>query len=201
MSFPRVFLLFFGLISTSLFAQTTYEAVAPDSIKKKCDEVIISEIGKTAFTNHVKYIKCDAFKSNNENKYTIFYSFTFPNVKESHVVFSLDYKSGKGVIKDGAFKNFTRLPASVKAKGIKVISYSDAKKTALASDPIFNKDPKDLFGEISTEYDEKKKDYFFVWYFYHITPCVKCADQMYTMKSLYIDAVSGSVIKTEKSSN
>ena len=140
-------------------------------------------------------------KNSAEHKYTIFYSYTFPNVKESHVVFSLDYKSGKGVVKDGAFKNYTRLPASVKTKDAKVISFADAKKTALASDPSFSKDPQDLFGEISTEYDEKKKDYYFVWYFYHITPCVKCADQMYTLHSLYIDASSGKVIEVAKASN
>lgn len=194
MSFQSVFSVVLGLVGSSLFSQTTYEAVAPDSIKKKCDAVIISEIGNTAFANNVKYIKCDAFKDKGVNKYTVFYSFTFPNVKESHVVFSLDYKSGNGVIKDGAFKNYTRLPASVKLNGAKVIPYADAKKTTMSSDTLFKNNQQNLFGEISTEYDEKKKDYFFVWYFYYIAPCKNCKDQMYSMKSLYIDAVTGKTI-------
>ncbi len=194
MRIQSVFMVILGLIGTSLFAQTTYEAAVPDSIKKKCDAVVISEIGNTAFTNNVKYIKSDVFRTSGNTKYTIFYSFTFPNVKESHVVFSLDYKSGKGVIRDAAFKNYTRLPSSVKLNGTKIINYADAKKTTMASDTVFKNNQQNLFGEISTEFDEKKKDYYFVWYFYYIAPCKNCKDQTYSLKSMYIDAVSGKTI-------
>src|SRR4051812_47584355 len=79
-------------------AQTSYGVTVPDSVKKKCDAVIVSEIGNTASTDHVKYIKGDAQSGAYANgdkwkSYTVFYSFGFPNVKESHVVFSLDFKS------------------------------------------------------------------------------------------------------------
>ncbi|HWY10755.1 MAG TPA: hypothetical protein VN026_05480 [Bacteroidia bacterium] len=194
MRIQSVFTVILGLIGSSLFAQTTYEAAVPDSIKKKCDAVIISEIGNTAFTNNVKYIKSDVFRTSGNTKYTIFYSFSFPNVKESHVVFSLDYKSGKGVIRDAAFKNYTRLPNSVKLNGTKIISYGDAKKTTIESDSLFRTNQQSLYGELSTEYDEKKKDYYFVWYFYYIAQCKTCKDKPYSLKSMYIDAVSGKTI-------
>lgn len=188
---------FFAAIS--LQAQTIYGAIAPDSIKKKCDAVIVSEIGKDNFDKHVKLIKSDAHTFNNVLKaYTLFYSFNFPNVQESHAVFTIEYKfdeTGKGkVVKDAAFKNFTRLPGTIKKTGVKVISYSDAKKAALLSDTTLNKYSNQLYGEISTEYDETKKDYFFVWYFYYLGPCKNCKQEMYTTYSAYINAITGKPI-------
>jgi hypothetical protein len=177
------------------YSQTIYGAVAPDSIKKKCQTVITEEIGATAFSNNVRFIKSDAHtKDNVINGFTLFYSFNFPNVKESHVVFTIEYILGKGVIKDAAFKNYTRLPGSIKKSGAKVISLKDAKKTAIASDTLLKKHSDKLYGEISTNYDTEKKDYYFVWHFYHLEPCKKCEMEMYTTISAYINATTGKVL-------
>src|ERR1041384_1582246 len=151
----RLFILL-SFVGSAAFSQTIYGTLAPDSVRKKCDDVIISEIGKTAFTNNVKFIKADIIKEGNNNKYTVFYSFTFPNIRESHVVFSLDYKPGKGVVKDAAFKNYTRLPGSIKTKGAKIANYSIAKNAALVSDSVLMNNSQNVYGELSTEYDEKK---------------------------------------------
>ena len=109
MRFKLIILL--ALLSFSLknYSQTIYGAVAPDSIQKKCQQIITEEIGANAFSNNVRFIKSDAHtKDNVLNAFTLFYSFNFTNVKESHVVFTIEYKLGKGVIKDVAFKNHTR---------------------------------------------------------------------------------------------
>ena len=197
----RVKLIIFSLfLSLSNYAQTIYGAVAPDSIKKKCEQVIVSEIGQNAFNTNVKLIKSDAHTNNNVlNAYTLFYSFNFPNVKESHVVFTIEYKLGKGVIKDVAFKNHTRLPISIKKTGAKVLSYEDAKKAAITSDTILKKFSSSLYGEISTEYDTEKKDYYFIWHFYHLEPCKKCEAEMYTTQSAYINASNGKVLRNIES--
>lgn len=194
MSLKRIFLLIPALLALKANAQTVYGTVAPDSIRTKCDNVIITEIGKTAFEKNVKLIKCDAHKGNGNDKYTLFYSFSFPNIRESHVVFSLDYKMGKGVVKDAAFRNFTRLPNSIKTKGAKVVDYSRAKNAALAADSVLMHNSSNVYGELSTEYDEKKKDYFFVWYFYSIVPCKNCTDKPFSMSSAYVDAATGKSI-------
>jgi hypothetical protein len=194
MSLKRIFLLIPALLSFKAYSQTIYGTVAPDSIRDKCDKVVISEIGQTAFDKNVKLIKCDAIKGNGNDKYILFYSFGFPNVRESHVVFTLDYKPGKGVVKDAAFKNYTRLPNSVKTKGVKIIDYSRAKNAALASDSVLMHNSNSVYGELSTEYNEKLKDYFFVWYFYSIVPCKNCKDKPFTMSSAYVDAATGKAI-------
>jgi hypothetical protein len=200
MSIKNLFILFFGLTSSYLSAQTVYGAVAPDSIKKKCEQIIISEIGQNAYKTNVKFIKSDAHtKDNVLNGFTLFYSFNFPNVKESHVVFTIEYKLGKGVIKDIAFKNYTRLPGSIKKTGAKVLSYEEAKKTAIFSDTILKKHNNELYGEISTDYDAVKKDYYFVWHFYHLEPCKKCEAEMYTTQSAYINASTGKVMRNVES--
>jgi hypothetical protein len=194
MSIKHIFLLIPALLSVRAYSQTFYGTVAPDSIRTKCDQVIVSEIGKTAFEKNVKLIKCDAFKGNGNDKYTLFYSFKFPNVSESHVIFTLDYKPGKGVVKDAAFKNYTRLPASIKTKGAKIVEFSRAKNAALASDSVLMHNSSNVYGELSTEYSEKKKDYFFVWYFYSIVPCKNCTDKPFSMSSAYVDAATGKAI-------
>jgi hypothetical protein len=187
-------------ISLSHYSQTIYGAVAPDSIKKKCEQIIVSEIGQSAFNTNVKFIKSDMHTNSNVmNAFTLFYSFNFPNVKESHVVFTIEYKFGKGVIKDAAFKNYTRLPGSIKKTGAKVVSYDDAKKTAIASDTILKKYASDLYGEISTDYDAAKKDYYFVWHFFHLEPCKNCEVEMYTTQSAYINASTGKVLRNIES--
>jgi hypothetical protein len=195
MSIKRIFLLLQCFFYFNAFSQQiVYATLAPDSVKKKCDEVVISEIGKNAFNNDVKFIKADLLKGGGNDKYTIFYSFTFPNVKESHVVFSLDYKPGKGVVKDAAFKNYTRLPKSIKTKGVKIIDYNRAKNAAMAADSMIMHNSTNVYGELSTEYDEKKKDYYFVWYFYSIVPCKDCKDRPFSLSSVYIDATSGQLL-------
>jgi hypothetical protein len=197
-------IIFFVLMSVSLQSQILYGITVPDSIKKKCDEVIISEIGQPAFNASVKYIKCDMLKSLNSDSYTVFYAFTFPNVRESHVIFSVNYKKDLkqgGVVKDGAFKNYTRLPLSVKTKGSKVIPYAEAKKIAVNCDSIMKKNQDKLFGEISTDYNDKKKDYFFTWYFYYLEPCKGCPSEQYKTYSVYIDASSGKVLNSTAKMN
>lgn len=189
-------------LSGYCLAQTIYGGVAPDSIKKKCEAVIISEIGNTVFKNNVKFIKSDAHtKEKVLNSYSLFYSFTFPNVNESHVVFTMEYQlngNKSGVVKDIAYKNYTRLPSGLKKNGAKIITYSDAKKTALAADTSLKKFENKLYGELSTEYDALKKDYYFVWYFYYLEPCKNCEAEMYTTHNVFIDASSGKVINAGK---
>jgi len=178
-------------------AQTIYGALAPDSVRKKCEAVIINEIGQNAYNNNVKFIKSDGHtKEKVLNGFTLFYSFNFPNVKESHVIFTLEYKFGKGVVKDIAFKNYTRLPASIKKNGAKVVSYEEAKKAALNADTTLKKFSDKLYGEISTEYDDTKKEYYFVWYFYYLEACKNCEAEMYTTHSVYVNATNGKVINT-----
>ncbi len=189
-------------IQATAVSQTSYGVAPPDTIRTKCDNIIISEIGKTAFENNVRFIKCDLQKTTTNNKetgysYTLYYSFFFANVKESHVIFSLDYKFNakqRGVIKDGAFKNFTRLPESIKSKGAKIINYDEAKKLAVAADTVLKKYQSKLYGEISTEYDDAKKDYDFVWLFYYMDQCKNCKTEMYTTYSVFVNASSGKVI-------
>lgn len=184
-------------VSGDNIAQTIYGAMAPDSIRKKCEAVIISEVGKTAYDNNVKFIKSDGHtKEQVLNGFTLFYSFNFPNVKESHVIFTLEYKFGKGVVKDIAFKNYTRLPASIKKSGAKVISYNEAKNIALKADTTLKKFSDKLYGEISTEYDDTKKEYYFVWYFYYLEACKNCEAEMYTTHSVYVNASTGKVVNT-----
>ena len=200
MNSKLIILAAFLSFSFKSFSQTIYGAVAPDSIKKKCEKVIIDEIGQNAFNTNVKLIKSDAHTNANVLKaYTLFYSFNFPNVKESHVVFTIEYKLGKGVIRDVAFKNHTRLPGSIKKKGAKVISFEDAKKVAINSDTILKRHNSELYGEISTDYDTEKKDYYFVWHFYHLEPCKKCEAEMYTTQSAYINASTGKVLRNIES--
>ncbi|MGZ3883420.1 MAG: hypothetical protein ACXVPQ_08065 [Bacteroidia bacterium] len=185
------------LTVSAIRSQTSYSIVVPDSIKKKCDEAVIRETGKAAFASSVKYIKSDVQKTAAGENYTVFYAFVFPNVKESHVVFSVTCKTeGRKaiVVKDAAFKNYTRLPGDIKAKGVKVIPYPEAKKIALANDSVLKKNQDKLFGEISTDYDDAKKDYFFVWYFYFLEPCKNCASEEYKTRSVYMDAVTGKVL-------
>jgi len=190
----------FLFCSLENFSQTIYGAVAPDSIKKKCEKVITDEIGSAAYKTNVKFIKSDAHtKDNVLNAFTLFYSFNFTNVKESHVVFTIEYKLGKGVIKDVAFKNYTRLPASIKKSGVKVFGFEEAKKIAINSDTILKKNSSKLYGEISTDYDSEKKDYYFVWHFYHLEPCKKCEAEMYTTQSAYINASTGKVLRNVES--
>lgn len=200
MKFKLLILSLFLLISQKNYSQTIYGAVAPDSIKQKCEKVITDEIGTAAYKANVKFIKSDAHtKENVLNAFTLFYSFNFPNVKESHVVFTIEYKLGKGVIKDVAFKNYTRLPGSIKKSGVKVISFEDAKKVAINSDTILKKNSSNLYGEISTDYDAVKKDYYFVWHFYHLEPCKNCEAEMYTTQSAYINASTGKVLRNIES--
>jgi hypothetical protein len=187
-------------ISLKNYSQTIYGAVAPDSIKKKCQNTITEEIGAAAFANNVRLIKSDAHTAGNVIKaFTLFYSFNFPNVKESHVVFTIEYILGKGVVKDGAFKNFTRLPGSIKKSGAKVISFQEARKAAINSDTLLKKHSDKLYGEISTDYDEAKKDYYFIWHFYNLEPCKKCEAEMYTTTSAYINASTGKVLHNVES--
>ena len=184
------------------FSQTTYGVIPPADVKKSCDSVIISEIGKIAFENNVRYFKCDAGKgiyNNGEGwtTYTLFYSFNFTDVKESHIIFSLIFKTDpyqSGIMKDVAFKNYTRLPESIQKKGIKIIDYAEAQKIAMKADPVLGKNAAKLDGEISTEYDVKKKEYRFVWYFYYRDPCRNCEAEMYTVYSALINASTGKVI-------
>lgn len=188
------------------FSQVIYGVPVPLEIKKKCDAVIISEIGQKAFEKNIHFIKCDAKEGTysdggNWKKYTVYYSFVFDNVKESHVIFSLDYKEDpkeSSVKKDIAFKNYTRLPGSIKTKGAKIIDYAAAKKLAIDADPVFKQNQEKLYGEISTEYDNDKKDYFFMWYFYHMEPCKNCEAEMYSTSSVYINAHTGKIINVIK---
>ena len=193
-----VFILLWG----HSYSQSIYGAVAPDSIRKACDKVVINEIGQKAFDTHVKFIKSDAHTANKVlNGYTFFYSFRFPNVKESHVVFSIEYKiapTKNGVVKDIAFKNYTRLPLSIKSKGLSIIDYEAAKKIAMEADTTLKKFSNRLYSELSTDYDTAAKDYYFVWYFYHLEPCKNCEAEMYTTHSAFINATTGKVISTGK---
>ena len=188
-----------GFVFNQGWSQTLYGALAPDSVRKKCEEVIVSEIGKDAFNKHVKFIKSDG-RLNDKTLigFTLFYSFNFPNVKESHVTFTLDYKFGKGVVKDIAFKNHTRMPATIKKNGAKVIGFEEAKKVAIASDTTLKKFSDKLYGEISTDYDSAKKDYYFVWYFYYLEACKNCEAEMYTTHSVYVNASTGKVLASAK---
>lgn len=187
-------------------SQILYGASLPINIKRSCDSVIISEIGKAAFDANVHYIKCDSQKGTftggeSYNNYTVFYSFNFNGIKESHVVFSIVFRLGgkpTGVLKDVAFKNYTRLPASIKKKGVKCISYADAKKIAIGSDETLKKNADKLYAEISTEYDLEKKDYCFVWYFYYMEPTKKEGAEVYTTYSVLINAETGKIMATNK---
>jgi hypothetical protein len=202
MSSKNLILLILAFVSTVISAQTNYEITTPDSIQKMCQKAIISEIGKNAFNTSVKYIKSDLstaknIKGEKEDNYTVFYAFAFPNVKESHVVFSFNcIRDSKGtrLVKDSAFKNFTRLPVSLKNKPVKILSYSNAKKLAADADPVMKVNQDKLFGDISTEYNEKTKDYYFVWHFYYMASCKDCGAEQFKIYSSSIDAVTGKVI-------
>lgn len=203
-----IFSILFCWLSAHIIAQSTYGVVPPDTIRNKCDNVIISEIGKKAFDANVKFIKCDSRKNvvNGEQttSYTLFYSFGFPNVKESHVIFSLDFKitpKTSGVVKDIAFKNYTRLPASIKTKGLKIIDFASAKKIAIQSDTTLKKFQTKLFGEISTEYDEALKEYCFEWHFYYMDICKDCKTESFTTYSVFINASTGKVLHVYKNGN
>ncbi len=135
------------------------------------------------------------------NNYTVFYSFNFKDIKESHVVFSLVYRNSpkqNGVMKDIAFKNFTRLPESIKKKGVKIIPYAEAKKIAMSADEVLKKNSDKLYAEISTEYDLTKKEYGFVWYFYFMAPNSNSEAESYTTYSVLINGETGKVIATNK---
>lgn len=206
MSARRLFLLVLSLTALQGFSQTIYGSSLPINIKKSCDSVVISEIGKTAFEANVHYIKCDnqrgAFTTGEKwNNYTVFYSFNFPNIKESHVVFSLVYRSTDkktGVVKDVAFKNYTRLPESIKKKGVKIIPFEEAKKVAMNADEVLKKNSAKMYSEISTEYDAAKKDYNFVWYFYFMEPVQNSEAEQYTTHSVLINGETGKVITANK---
>ncbi len=197
MSVRIILIIAFSLAFSRAWSQTLYGAMAPDSVRKKCEAVILSEIGQNAFNKHVKFIKSDGHLNGSVlNGFTLFYSFNFPNVKESHVIFTIDYKFGKGVVKDIAFKNHTRMPANIKKNGAKVIGFEEAKKVAITSDTTLKKYSDKLYGEISTDYDNTKKDYYFVWYFYYLEPCKNCEADSYNAHNVYIDAVTGKSIKS-----
>jgi hypothetical protein len=198
-SFIAIAIVFF---TKSLVSQTNYGiSVVPDTILKVCQNVITKEIGKKAFNSSVKYIKSDLNTTKNANgvteNYTVFYYYTFPNIKESHVVFSFNcYKNQNQIriVKDSAFKNFTRLPLALKSKPLKVIGFNESRTIAAKTDPAMKANEDKLFGELSTDYDDKVKDYFFVWRFYYMAPCKDCAAGQFTIHSASLDAVSGKVI-------
>jgi hypothetical protein len=202
MSLKNLILILTSFISTVLSAQTNYEIATPDSIQRMCQKAIISEIGKNAFSTSVKYIKSDLNTGKNAKgekleNYTLFYAFAFPNVKESHVVFSFNCvrdANGTRLVKDSAFRNFTRLPASLKNKPPKVLNYQSAKKLAADADPVMKANQDKLFGDISTEYNEKNGDYHFVWHFYYMAPCKDCGAEQFKIYSSSIDAATGKVI-------
>ena len=201
-----LFLPILCLLGLQGLSQVIYGSSLPLPVKKSCDSVVISEIGKAAFDANVHYIKCDnqsgTFTGGEKwNNYTVFYSFNFPNVKESHVIFSLVHRSTDkkiGVVKDVAFKNYTRLPESIKKKGVKIISYEEAKKIAIGADEMLKKNATRLYAEISTEYDAAKKDYNFVWYFYHMEPVKNSEAESYTTYSVLINGETGKIISTNK---
>jgi hypothetical protein len=184
-----------------LFSQTKYNIIPPDSILKKCEKAIISEIGKTAFSSSVRLIKCDLNSSGNSSNYSVFYAFSFPEIKESHVIFTLNYLSdekGGRLVKDTALKNFTRLPFALKTKNVKAIPYFPAKRIAAESDSVMKANANKLYGELSTDWDAKRKDYYFTWHFYLMEPCKNCSSEQIKIYSAAVDAVSGKLIPVQK---
>jgi hypothetical protein len=201
MNFRRILSLVFAFAGISLFSQTKYGIIAPDSVLKKCEKAIISDIGKTAYLRSVRLIKCDLNSNGNSSNYSVFYAFKFPEITESHVIFTLNYISdekGARLVRDTALKNFTRLPSALKTKNIKAMGYFDARKIASDSDPVMSANANKLYGELSTDYDPKRKDYYFTWHFYLMEPCKNCGSEQIRIYSAAVDAVSGKLIPAEK---
>lgn len=204
MSFKHFICALVLILALPLLSQTQYGINPPDSIKQACEKAIVSEIGRTAYSSSVKLIKCDMHKEGKLNNYTCFYMFAFPNVNESHVIFSMNCQAdGKEIklVKDTALKNLTRLPSSLKTRPPKVIAYSSAKKLACEHNTVMKANADKIYGELSTEYNAKLKDYHFVWHFYYMEDCKDCpSSSQLKIHSADIDAVSGKVVSpTEKS--
>lgn len=120
----------------------------PDSVKKRCDDLIISEVGKDIYELCVLYKKSLVNKrtfGNGEvrSDYTITYSFRFPQVHEASFNFGFVYTewAGKERLVSSAFlrNNQTDLPPCLKKSGLKILNYQLVKTVALNQNPEMKK--------------------------------------------------------------
>jgi hypothetical protein len=194
--------LIFLSVSAVLIAQPDEKEVTiPDSIKKRCDNLIIADIGKDLFEQCVTYQKCLLKQRTFENgqarsDYTISYMFQFPKVKEASFSFGFVYTNwnGKERLVSSAFlrNNKTDFPAGFKNSGSKIVNYEIVKMVAMNQFPEMKKNPDKVLGSLVLMQDSLR------WHFYASLPQYPVGDgESYTNFKVYIDPYSGAVIAKE----
>ncbi len=146
----------------------TISIIPPDSIKKICNKLLISELGEKMFHVCVKFEKQSGIKriytGNAERlEYKLEYKFSFPSVKEATVAVSFLYSVylGKGHLQSELFlrKDKTDLPANTKNKGLKIIGFNKALEIALSTDTMLLNNKTKVHGAFLLRQDS------FYWYF------------------------------------
>ncbi len=168
-----LFLFFTFSASVGYSQKNTTEIAVPDSIKKICDKLFVSEIGKAQFLTCVKFKKSSGAKitfGNNEKRldFKLDYVFSYPTVKEAAVPLTFIYSvfNGKGKVQSGSFLRFgkTDLPPNTKTDGLKIINYKAALAIALETDSIMKKHINKVEGKFVLYYDS------FCWHFGYSYP-------------------------------
>jgi len=205
----QILIYLFFLCCGQFYAQAKWGVKVPTEIKKACDSLIVNELGKKAFDKQVHYFKCDENTGHyNDGKkwtsYELHYTFNFPEIKEAHINFSIIYKkdaTGGKFINDPSFKNYTRLPESLKKKEIQLLTWSQALDISIKSDSLFLKNKQKLRGELFTEFSKNANEYVFYWNFFYYEPCRDCEMETVIPYSVALDALSGKVIRMLKGPN
>ena len=153
---------FVFLLSTILlpfsasFAQADIRKISPpDSIRKMCDRLILSEVGEEIFRACVRFdtcvLKTKVFENQEIRKdYLMNYLFEYPKEKKASVRFSMNYtvSAKKNHLHSEAFyrTDKTDLPANVKINGVNILSYGEILNLSLTSDSILRKNEKNVSG-------------------------------------------------------
>ena len=186
-------------VSTGFPQKITTQIAVPDSLKKMCDKLFISEIGKTQFFTCIKFKKSSGTKSifadNKERKdFKLDYTFCYPSVVEACVDLTFIYSvySGKGQLQSGSFLRINKsdLPAGTNTNGIKVINYKTAETIALNTDSILKKNMNKVEGKFVLYYDA------FYWHFSFSYPDPNPkseSDEKYIQHIVVINPFSGKV--------
>lgn len=189
--------LFISFLGTQAQAVLTQRIDVPDSIVEMCNALFLEELGEEM------YLECLTFDSasgtsktypnaQNRIEYKLYYTFSFPGVKEARFPLQMNYSlySGELHVQSSRFLRWDRtdLPRALHKKGTEIINYQEAKNTAQKVFPEMQK-PQGHF--------VLGRDYFY-WHFTEYTEIndPKARIETYLEKHVHIDLYSGEIISS-----
>jgi len=181
-----------------MFPQLRTETISvPGGVKKKCDEVLLKDLGKTMFKTCITFQSASGLKKTFNDgireEYKVKYLFSFPSVKSASLVLGFEYVDvlGSTRLQSSAFlrSNQSDLPPDIQSKGMDIITYEKAREVALNSDTGMTKHADRVKGEFHLN----GEGLFWHFSYSYLDPEYKGNKERQIVLNVFVDPYSGKI--------